>query len=72
MKNEKYSPDAVVGRVKKLGLFSDEEVPCTTTLYNYINLGFMGTKNIDLHSESSSKNQYTKKPQEQDTAWRID
>lgn len=49
MKNEKYSPDAVVGRVKKLGLFSDEEVPCTTTLYNYINLGFMGTKNIDLH-----------------------
>lgn len=49
MKQEKQSPDAVVGRAKKLGLFPDEDIPSTTTLYNYIDQGLMETKNIDLH-----------------------
>lgn len=49
MKQEKQSPNVVVGRAKRLGLFPDEDIPCTTTLYNYIDLGLMETKNIDLH-----------------------
>ncbi|MCB5955546.1 IS30 family transposase [Enterococcus sp. CWB-B31] len=49
MEKEKQSPDIVVGRAKKLGLFSHEDIPCTTTLYNYIDLCLMKTRNIDLH-----------------------
>ena len=49
MKEKNYSPDVVVGRAKKLHLFPEEDLPCTTTLYNYINQGIMETKNIDLH-----------------------
>lgn len=49
MKKEKQSPDVVVGRAKKLGLFPHENIPCTTTLYNYIDLCLMETRNIDLH-----------------------
>lgn len=49
IKLEKQSPDVVVGRAKKFGLFPDEDIPSTTTLYNYIDQGFMETKNIDLH-----------------------
>ena len=49
MKTEKQAPDVVVGRAKKLGLFPNETIPCTTTLYNYIDLGWLETKNIDLH-----------------------
>lgn len=37
VKEEKYSPDIVVGRAKKLNLFPHEKIPCTATLfYNYI------------------------------------
>lgn len=49
MKEEKHSPDVVIGRAKKLNLFPQEEIPCTTTLYSYIDQGIMETKNIDLH-----------------------
>lgn len=49
MKKENHSPDVVVGRAKKLGLFAHEDLPCTTTLYNYIDLCLMETRNIDLH-----------------------
>lgn len=49
MKKEKRSPDALVGRAKKLRLFNHENIPCTTTLYNYIDLCLMETRNIDLH-----------------------
>ena len=42
MKKEKQSPDVVVGRAKKLGLFPNEKIPCTTTLlYNYIDFGLI-------------------------------
>lgn len=44
---EKWSPDAIVGRVKKLGLFKNTLV-CVKTLYNYIDQGLIGVKNIDL------------------------
>lgn len=49
MEKEKYSPDIVIHFAKKSHLFPKEKIPCTTTLYNYINQGIMETKNMDLH-----------------------
>ena len=43
-----WSMDACVGRALQSGLYTREEVVCTKTLYNYINLGLMPIKNIDL------------------------
>ena len=45
--NEKISPDSVVGYAKKYGLFGDDIV-CTKTLYNYIDLCLLKVRNIDL------------------------
>lgn len=45
--DKKWSPDAVCGRAKRDGKFKDKMV-CTKTLYNYIDLGLIGVKNIDL------------------------
>ncbi|WP_019412363.1 IS30 family transposase, partial [Paenisporosarcina sp. TG20] len=44
---DKWSPDAVCGFVERHSLFNGAIV-CTKTLYNYIELGFIGVKNIDL------------------------
>lgn len=49
MKVKKYSPDAVVGHAKREKLFPHEELPSTSSLYRYIDLGVMDTRNIDLH-----------------------
>lgn len=43
-----WSLDACFGRAVQSGLFSREEVVCTKTLYNYVDLGLMPIKNIDL------------------------
>lgn len=43
---EKWSPDAVCGREKLLNKF--DTMVCTKTLYNYIERGLIGVKNIDL------------------------
>ncbi|MFS0924626.1 IS30 family transposase [Enterococcus casseliflavus] len=43
-----YSPDAVVGRVKRERRFLPEEMVCTTTLYAYINAQLLEIRNIDL------------------------
>lgn len=45
---KKHSIDAICGRVKLTGKFAENEVLSTKTIYNYINLGLMGIKNIDL------------------------
>lgn len=45
---DKWSPDAVCGFAKRHSLFSNAALICTKTLYNYIELGFIGVKNIDL------------------------
>ncbi len=45
--DHKWSPDAVVGHVKKQGLFK-KRVVCAKTLYNYIDQGLIAVKNIDL------------------------
>lgn len=43
----KESPDTIVGYAKKYGLFGDDIV-CTKTLYNYIDLCYLNVRNIDL------------------------
>lgn len=43
---DKWSPDAVVGHAKKEGEF--DSVPCTKTLYNWIDNGDLKVKNMDL------------------------
>ncbi|MDO6299408.1 IS30 family transposase [Enterococcus gallinarum] len=48
MKVKNYSPDAVVGRAKRENRFPHEELPNTSSLYHYIDLGLMDTRNIDL------------------------
>ena len=46
IKENKYSPDDIVGEAKANHLF--EHIPCTKTLYNYIDLGLLKVKNLDL------------------------
>lgn len=55
MLKDKWSPDMVVGRAKKEGLFPDDLIPCTSTLYHWIDRGIMKTKNIDLLEKVSRK-----------------
>jgi len=43
-----WSMDACVGRALQSGFFSREEMVCTKTLYNYVDLGIIPIKNIDL------------------------
>ncbi len=48
IKDEKYSPDAVIGEIKEKGL-SFQVTICTKTLYNYIDSGlFLNISNQDL------------------------
>ena len=48
VKNEKWSPDAIIGRIKAEGLEFDTSI-CTKTLYNYIDAEiFVGISNKDL------------------------
>lgn len=42
----KLSPDAICGRAKMMKSF--ENMVCTKTLYNYIDMGLLKVKNIDL------------------------
>ena len=55
MKEEGFSPDAVVGQALDLELFRPEEMVCTNTLYRYIDSGILTTKNIDLTQKLSRK-----------------
>lgn len=43
-----WSLDASVGYAQKNNLFSTDEMVCTKTLYNYVDLGILPIKNIDL------------------------
>ena len=48
IKNEKYSPDAVIGEIKARGI-SFQTTICTKTLYNYIDSGlFLNISNKNL------------------------
>ena len=55
MKSKGWSPDVVVGRTLLDGKFRREEMVCAKTLYAYINLGLLKTRNSDLVSKISRK-----------------
>ncbi|MGM8214831.1 IS30 family transposase [Bacillaceae bacterium W0354] len=55
MLHEGWSPDMVVGRAVKEKLFPSDLIPCTSTLYHWIDRGIMKTKNIDLLEKVSRK-----------------
>lgn len=51
-KNEKWSPDATVGRAHSAELFKPDEMVSTSTLYKYIDLQLLEIRNIDLAEKS--------------------
>lgn len=55
IKNEKFSPDAVIGMIKRKGLKFKVSI-CTKTLYNYIDGGvFLNITNKDLPVKKTAK-----------------
>lgn len=52
-KKKGYSPDVACFLARSAQCFPLESLPCTTTLYRWIDLGFLKTKNIDLLSKIS-------------------
>lgn len=48
IKNEKWSPDAVIGYALKNELFHKDDAICTKTLYRYIDENLLDIKNIHL------------------------
>ena len=46
--DSKWSLDACYGAALESGKFRRDEMVCTKTLYNYVNLGLLPIKNIDL------------------------
>ncbi len=59
MKIEKQSPDAIVGEAKEKKLFPN--IVSTQTLYNWIALGLLSVKSIDLLQKVSRKPRKNKK-----------
>ena len=57
---DKWSLDACYGKALESGKFRREEMVCTKTLYNYVDLGLLPIKNIDL-PEKLRRNTKTKK-----------
>lgn len=53
MLDDGWSPDAVIGALKKEFPLFKSQLPCTTTLYDWIDTGIMRTKNIDLFEKVS-------------------
>lgn len=43
-----HSTDAICGRTRLDGSFHPDEMVCTKTFYNYVDIGLMKVKNIDL------------------------
>src|SRR5699024_4503921 len=62
MLNKSWSPYMIVGRAMKEKLFPADLIPCTSTLYHWIDRGIMKTKNIDL-LEKVCRKQRSKSPQ---------
>lgn len=55
-----WSLDACVGYAKANHLYTDKEMVCTKTLYNYVDLGLLNIKNIDLPEKLSRKTKIKK------------
>jgi len=61
IKNERWSPDAVIGRIKEEGLQFETSI-CTKTVYNYIDAGiFREVTNKDLWVKKEGKKRNYKK-----------
>ena len=56
---DKHSPDSIFGRAKRMNLF-DVSV-CTKTIYNYIAMGLLKVKNIDLRQKVRRRKRKEKK-----------
>lgn len=52
---ENRSLDAARGKAVRQGLFPREEMVCTSTLYTYVNRGYLKVKNIDLPEKVERK-----------------
>lgn len=61
--DSKWSLDASYGEALRCGKFRREEMVCTKTLYNYVDLGLLPIKSIDL-PEKISRNTKAKKARE--------
>ena len=55
-----WSLDACVGYAQEFGLFERNKMVCAKTLYNYVDLGLLSIKNIDL-PEKLNRNTKTQK-----------
>jgi IS30 family transposase len=61
IKNEKWSPDVIIGRIKAESLVFETSI-CTKTVYNYIDSGlFLGISNKDLWVKKDGKKRDYKK-----------
>ena len=58
-----WSLDSCVGYAKANNLYTSKEMVCTKTLYNYVDLGLLNVKNIDL-PEKLSRNTKVKRAKE--------
>lgn len=56
-----WSPDAVIGAAKQREMFPDALIPCTTTLYTWIDRHILRTKNINLSEKLSRKTKSNKR-----------
>ena len=59
IRKDKHSPDAICGRAKRMNLF--EVSVCTKTIYNYIAMGLLKVKNIDLRQKVRRRKRKEKK-----------
>jgi len=50
-----WSLDASYGRALNFGIFEKDKTVCTKTLYNYVDLGLLSIKNIDLPEKLKRK-----------------
>lgn len=55
VRHHKWSIDATVGYARAHQLFRPDEMICTTTVYNYIDVGALEIKNIDLLEKVSRR-----------------
>ncbi|MGL6064707.1 MAG: IS30 family transposase, partial [Fusobacteriaceae bacterium] len=61
IKNEKWSPAAIIGEIKEKGLIFDTQI-CVKTVYNYIDSNiFLGVSNKDLPVKKNKKKRKYKK-----------
>lgn len=54
IKKNKLSPDTAVEKLKRENKYT--KTVCTKTIYNYIDLGFLSVKNVDLYLKVKFKN----------------